>query len=172
MFPMRHLMKGRKLGRTKSHRLATLKALSMALIEHEAITTTIPKAREASRYVDALITTARGGTLAARRLVASRLGNEAMAKKLFEDVAPRFATRPGAHRDEGKAQGRKEGKGREGQEGREEVGPLSLKRQIEGTITNPRRNGWGLVFLRSAAGCRRAGVWSPIRKAPDPFGPN
>jgi len=94
---MRHLNKGRKLGRTSSHRLATLKALSMALIEHEAITTTVPKAREASRYVDALITTARGGTLAARRLVASRLGNEAMAKKLFEDVAPRFATRPGGY---------------------------------------------------------------------------
>ncbi|MBE3096137.1 MAG: 50S ribosomal protein L17 [Planctomycetes bacterium] len=94
---MRHLKKGRKLGRTKSHRLATLKALAMALIEHEAITTTIPKAREASRYVDRLITTARGGNLAARRLVASRLGNEAMAKKLFEDVAPRYATRPGGY---------------------------------------------------------------------------
>ena len=94
---MRHLMKGRKLGRTKSHRAATLKALAMALIEHEAITTTVPKAREASRFVDRLITTARGGTLAARRLVASRLGNEAMAKKLFEDVAPRYATRPGGY---------------------------------------------------------------------------
>jgi len=94
---MRHMNKGRKLGRNKSHRLATLKALSMALIEHEAITTTVPKAREASRYVDKLITTARGGTLAARRLVASRLGNEAMAKKLFEDVAPRYATRPGGY---------------------------------------------------------------------------
>ena len=94
---MRHLLKGRKLGRTKSHRMATLKALAMALIEHEAITTTVPKAREASRFVDRLITTARGGTLAARRLVASRLGNEAMAKKLFEDVAPRYATRPGGY---------------------------------------------------------------------------
>jgi large subunit ribosomal protein L17 len=94
---MRHLNKGRKLGRNKSHRLATLKALSMALIEHEAITTTVPKAREASRYVDKLITTARGGTLAERRLVAARLGNEAMAKKLFEDVATRYATRPGGY---------------------------------------------------------------------------
>ena len=94
---MRHLLKGRKLGRTKSHRMATLKALAMALIEHEAITTTVPKAREASRFVDRLITTARGGTLASRRLVASRLGNEAMAKKLFEDVAPRYATRPGGY---------------------------------------------------------------------------
>ena len=94
---MRHLMKGRKLGRTKSHRLATLKALAMALIEHEAITTTIPKAREASRYVDRLITTARGGNLAARRLVASRLGNEAMAKKLCDDVVKRYGDRPGGY---------------------------------------------------------------------------
>ena len=94
---MRHLNKGRKLGRNKSHRLATLRALAMAVIEHEAITTTIPKAREASRYVDRLITTARGGTLASRRLVASRLGNEAMAKKLCEDIALRFAGRPGGY---------------------------------------------------------------------------
>jgi large subunit ribosomal protein L17 len=94
---MRHLNKGRKLGRTKSHRLATLKALAASLITHEAITTTIPKAREASRYVDRLITTARDGSQAARRLVASRLGNEAAAKKLMEDVAPRFKERPGGY---------------------------------------------------------------------------
>jgi len=94
---MRHLKKGRKLGRTKSHRAATLKSLSSALIEHEAITTTIPKAKEASRYVDRLITMARGGGIAARRIVAARLGNERMAKKLVEDVAPRFAERPGGY---------------------------------------------------------------------------
>ena len=94
---MRHLNKGRKLGRTKSHRLATLKALAASLITHEAITTAIPKAREASRYVDRLITTARDGSQAARRLVASRLGNEAAAKKLMEDVAPRFKERPGGY---------------------------------------------------------------------------
>lgn len=92
---MRHLKKGRKLGRNKAHRAATLRALAAALIEHEAITTTVPKAREASRFVDRLITTARGATLAARRLVASRLGSEAAAKKLFEDVAGRYAGRPG-----------------------------------------------------------------------------
>jgi|WetSurMetagenome_2_1015567.scaffolds.fasta_scaffold16990_4 large subunit ribosomal protein L17 len=94
---MRHLNKGRKLGRTKSHRLATLRALAASLIEHEAITTTIPKAREASRFLDRLITTARSGSLADRRLVASRLSNEPMAKKLFEDLAPRFKTRPGGY---------------------------------------------------------------------------
>jgi large subunit ribosomal protein L17 len=95
---MRHLNKGRKLGRTSSHRAATLKCLAAALIQHEAITTTVPKAKEARRYVERLITTARRGTLSARRAVASRLGNnEGAAKKLFEDVAPRFAQRPGGY---------------------------------------------------------------------------
>ena len=94
---MRHLNKGRKLGRTKSHRLATLRALSASLIEHEAITTTVPKAREARRYVERLITMARKGTLASRRLVASRLANEPAAKKLLETLAPRYATRPGGY---------------------------------------------------------------------------
>jgi large subunit ribosomal protein L17 len=94
---MRHLNKGRKLGRTKSHRLATLRALSASLIEHEAITTTVPKAKEARRYVDRLITMARKGTLASRRLVASRLASEPAAKKLFETLAPRYATRPGGY---------------------------------------------------------------------------
>jgi large subunit ribosomal protein L17 len=94
---MRHLNKGRKLGRTKSHRLATLRALSASLIEHEAITTTVPKAKEARRYVERLITMARKGTLASRRLVASRLASEPAAKKLFETLAPRYATRPGGY---------------------------------------------------------------------------
>lgn len=94
---MRHLKKGRKLGRTTSHRRATLRSLAAALLEHEAITTTIPKAKETRRFVERLITTARKGTLAHRRLVASRLGNEAAAKKLFEDVAPRHAARSGGY---------------------------------------------------------------------------
>jgi large subunit ribosomal protein L17 len=95
---MRHLNKGRKLGRTMAHRAATLRALATGLIEHEAITTTVPKAREASKFVEKLITTARQGTLASRRLVASRLSNdEAMAKKLCEEVAPRFKDRAGGY---------------------------------------------------------------------------
>jgi large subunit ribosomal protein L17 len=94
---MRHLNKGRKLGRTKAHRAATLRALAVAVITHEAITTTIPKAKEARRTVERLITTARKGGLANRRLVATRLGDETAAKKLFEDVAPRFTTRPGGY---------------------------------------------------------------------------
>ena len=91
---MRHQKHGRKLNRTTSHRAATLRSLACALIEHEAITTTVPKAKEARRFVERLITTARKGTLAARRRVASRLGDETVAKKLVEDVAPRFAERP------------------------------------------------------------------------------
>ena len=94
---MRHRKAGRKLGRTKSHRAATLRSLATALIQHEAITTTVPKAKEARRFVERLITRARKGTLTDRRLVASRLGDEAAAKKLFEDVAPRFRERPGGY---------------------------------------------------------------------------
>ncbi|MGB2614966.1 MAG: 50S ribosomal protein L17 [Phycisphaerae bacterium] len=94
---MRHLKKGRKLGRTSSHRTAMLRNLAAQLIEHEAITTTVPKAKEARRFVERLITIAKGGTLADRRRVASRLQNEAIAKKLVEDVAPRFADRPGGY---------------------------------------------------------------------------
>ncbi len=94
---MRHLKHGRKLGRTSSHRLATLRSLACALIRHEAITTTVPKAKEARRFIERLITTARKGTLQARRAVASRLQDEAMAKRLVEEVAPRFADRPGGY---------------------------------------------------------------------------
>jgi len=94
---MRHVKHGRKLGRTSSHRLATLRSLACALIQHERITTTIPKAKEARRFVERLITTARKGTLQARRRVASRLHDEGAAKKLVEDVGPRFAERPGGY---------------------------------------------------------------------------
>jgi large subunit ribosomal protein L17 len=94
---MRHLKKGRKLGRTMSHRLATLRSLAASLVEHEAITTTVPKAKEARRYVERLITLARRGSLASRRLVASRLANEPAAKKICEVLAPRYATRPGGY---------------------------------------------------------------------------
>ncbi|MBL7139500.1 MAG: 50S ribosomal protein L17 [Planctomycetes bacterium] len=94
---MRHLKHGRKLGRTSSHRAATLRHLACALIEHEAITTTIPKAKEARRFVERLITTARKGTLDARRRAASRLQDEEVAKKLCDDLAKRFADRPGGY---------------------------------------------------------------------------
>jgi large subunit ribosomal protein L17 len=94
---MRHLKRGKKLGRTGSHRTALFRSLAAALLEHEAITTTIPKAKEARRFVDRLITLAKRGTLADRRRAASRLQNEALVKKLFEDIAPRVAQRPGGY---------------------------------------------------------------------------
>ena len=79
------------------HRRALLRNLAAGLLEHEAITTTVPKAKEARRFVERLITGGRRGTPASRRLVASRLQNEALAKKLVEDIAPRFADRPGGY---------------------------------------------------------------------------
>lgn len=94
---MRHMKAGRKLNRTSSHRRALLRSLAQALFEHESVTTTVPKAKEARRFVERLITLARRNTLAARRLVASRLQDEAIAKKLVEEIAPRFADRPGGY---------------------------------------------------------------------------
>jgi len=94
---MQHGKIGRGLRRHKDHRAALFRNLASALIEHEAITTTVAKAKEARRFVEPLITLAKRGTPQARRLVASRLGNEAMAKKLLEDVAKRFADRPGGY---------------------------------------------------------------------------
>ena len=100
---MRHLKTGRKLNRKPAHRLALMRALAGALFEHEAIVTTKPKAKEAQRWAERLITVAkRGGgdkdrTLFIRRLVASRLQNEVVARKLCEEIAPRFADRPGGY---------------------------------------------------------------------------
>jgi large subunit ribosomal protein L17 len=94
---MRHRKGIRKLGRHMDERRALLRGLSARLLEHESIVTTIPKAKEARRVVERLITLGKRGTLAARRLVASRLQDEALAKKLCEVIAPRYATRPGGY---------------------------------------------------------------------------
>ncbi len=99
---MRHLKKGRKLNRSPSHRIALARSLAAALFEHEAITTTRAKAKATQRFAERLITLAKRGEgrddpLAARRLVASRLQDEAMAKKVCEELAPRFADRPGGY---------------------------------------------------------------------------
>jgi len=94
---MRHRKQGRKLGRTTSHRTALLRNLAANLLEHEAITTTVPKAKEARRFVERLVTRAKRGTLADRRRVASRLQDERLARKLFEEIAPRFSERPGGY---------------------------------------------------------------------------
>jgi len=100
---MRHLKRGRKLGRTPAHRIALMRNLAAALFDHEAIVTTRPKAKEVQRFAERLITVAKrglrqgGNTLAARRMVASRLQDEAMARKVCNDIAGRFADREGGY---------------------------------------------------------------------------
>lgn len=94
---MRHGIAGRKLGRTSSHRKALFANLATQLLEHEQIQTTLPKAKDLRRVVEPLISKARKGTLAARRDVASVLKSEAVVKKLFDEIAPRFKDTPGGY---------------------------------------------------------------------------
>jgi len=94
---MRHRNQGRKLNRTASHRGALLASLAAALIKHEQIATTLPKAKELRRVTDRLITLAKRGDLHARRLAASRIRDAAMVAKLFETLGPRYAARPGGY---------------------------------------------------------------------------
>jgi large subunit ribosomal protein L17 len=94
---MRHRNQGRKLNRTASHRGALLASLAAALIKHEQIATTLPKAKELRRVTDRLITLAKRGDLHARRLAYSRIRDDAMVAKLFETLGPRYATRPGGY---------------------------------------------------------------------------
>lgn len=94
---MRHRKAGRKLNRTPSHRRALFASLAAALIKHEQIETTLPKAKELKRVVDRLITLAKRGTLHARRLAFARVRDEAMVAKLFATLGPRYADRPGGY---------------------------------------------------------------------------
>jgi large subunit ribosomal protein L17 len=94
---MRHGISGRKLGRKTGHRNALLRNMAAALIKHEQITTTLPKAKELRPYVEKLITLAKRGGLSNRRLAMSRLGDEAQLKKLFEVLAERYADRDGGY---------------------------------------------------------------------------
>jgi large subunit ribosomal protein L17 len=94
---VRHRKGGRKLNRTASHRSALLSSLANALIKHEQIVTTLPKAKELRRVADRLVTLAKKGDLAARRLAFSRLRDEAMVAKLFGTLGPRYADRPGGY---------------------------------------------------------------------------
>jgi len=94
---MRHRNQGRKLNRTASHRGALLASLAAALMKHEQIATTLPKAKELRRVTDRLITLAKRGDLHARRLAASRIRDDAMVAKLFETLGPRYAARPGGY---------------------------------------------------------------------------
>ena len=94
---MRHKLSGRKLGRKTGHRNALLRNMAAALIKHEQITTTLPKAKELRPYVEKLITLAKRGGLSNRRLAMSRLGDEAQLKKLFDILAERYADRDGGY---------------------------------------------------------------------------
>ncbi len=94
---MRHRKAGRKLNRTPTHRSALLASLASALIKHEQIATTLPKAKELRRVADRLITLAKRGDLHARRLAFSRIRDDAMVAKLFETLGPRYADRPGGY---------------------------------------------------------------------------
>lgn len=94
---MRHGISGRKLGRKTGHRNALLRNLAAALIKHEQITTTLPKAKELRPYVEKLITLAKRGGLSNRRLAMSRLGDETQLKKLFEVLAERYSDRDGGY---------------------------------------------------------------------------
>ncbi len=94
---MRHKIGGRKLQRTSSHRRALLRNMAAALIKHEQITTTTPKARELAPYVDKLITLGKRGGLSNRRLAHARLLDDAQLTKLFDVLAPRYAARSGGY---------------------------------------------------------------------------
>ena len=94
---MRHGNAHRKLNRTQSHRKAMLANMAASLIEHEQIVTTLPKAKELRGVAEKLITLAKKGNLHARRLAAARLRSEAMVKKLFETLGPRYQSRMGGY---------------------------------------------------------------------------
>lgn len=94
---MRHSVHGRKLGRTSAHRRAMFRNQLAALVEHERIITTLEKAKEMRPIFEKTITKGKQGTLHARRRVRRMLSNRHLVKKLFDDIAPRFADRPGGY---------------------------------------------------------------------------
>jgi large subunit ribosomal protein L17 len=94
---MRHKKLGRRFSRDSSHRQAMFSNMAAALIKHEQIVTTLPKAKDLKRVIDKYITLAKRGDLNSRRLAASRLRDEAMVKKLFDTLAPRYKNRAGGY---------------------------------------------------------------------------
>lgn len=94
---MRHGHGLRKLNRTSSHRLAMLRNMMNSLLTHEAIKTTVPKAKELRRVVEPMITLAKVATVANRRLAFDRLRDRDVVVKLFNELGPRFAARPGGY---------------------------------------------------------------------------
>lgn len=94
---MRHKIAHRKLGRTTAHREAMFRNMAAALIKHEQIITTLPKAKELRPYVERLVTLAKKGGLSNRRLAHARLMDDVQLRKLFDELAPRYADRPGGY---------------------------------------------------------------------------
>ena len=94
---MRHQVKGRKLGRTTPHRKATLKALSVALIENKRIQTTLPKAKELRSYLEPIITKAKNDTTHNRRQAFAALQDKYAVTELFDNIAPAVGDRPGGY---------------------------------------------------------------------------
>ncbi len=95
---MRHRKSGRKLNRTASHRKAMFANMAVALIKHEQIVTTLPKAKELRPIVEKLVTLGKKGDLAARRLALSKLNNDiAIVQKLFDTLAERYKERSGGY---------------------------------------------------------------------------
>ncbi|HIF52336.1 MAG TPA: 50S ribosomal protein L17 [Thiotrichaceae bacterium] len=94
---MRHRKSGRKLNRNSSHRKAMFQNMSVSLMEHELIRTTLPKAKELRKVVEPLITLAKEDSVSKRRLAFSRLRDRKIVTKLFEELGPRYKERPGGY---------------------------------------------------------------------------
>ncbi len=94
---MRHGISQRKLSRKSGHRKALFRNMAAALIKHEQVHTTLPKAKELRPYVEKLVTLAKRGGLSNRRLAMSRLGDETQLKKLFDELADRYSDRDGGY---------------------------------------------------------------------------
>ena len=94
---MRHKKLGRRFSRDSAHRQAMFSNMASSLIKHEQIVTTLAKAKDLRRVMDKYITLAKRGDLNSRRIAASRMGDEAMVKKLFDTLAPRYKDRAGGY---------------------------------------------------------------------------
>jgi large subunit ribosomal protein L17 len=94
---MRHRVKGRKLSRTRSHRVSTLRSLATALIRHKKITTTLAKAKEAKRFIEPLITKAKDDTVHSKRLISRHIKDREVLTELFTEVVGKVGDRPGGY---------------------------------------------------------------------------
>ncbi|MBT7953116.1 MAG: 50S ribosomal protein L17 [Gammaproteobacteria bacterium] len=94
---MRHKLSGRKLNRNSSHRKAMFRNMAVSLMQHEIITTTVPKAKELRRVAEPLITMAKSDSVALRRTAFSRLRDRDTVTKLFNELGPRYKERPGGY---------------------------------------------------------------------------